>query len=86
MNIDATRGSDGTATATGAQTIKLTDFGIKPPSFFLGSLRVGNELKAKFVLKVSPAAVATAIAELNARLASATTATTATAVPVSAER
>jgi len=86
MNIDATRGSDGTATATGAQTIKLTDFGIKPPSFFLGSLRVGNELKVKFVLKASPAAVATAIAELNTRLASATTAAATTAVPVFPER
>jgi len=69
MSVNATRGSDGVVTAAAAQTIKMSDFGIKPPTFFLGSLRVGNELKVKFTLKATPAAVATAMAELSTRLA-----------------
>ena len=69
MSVNATRGPDGVVTAAAAQTIKMSDFGIKPPTFFLGSLRVGNELKVKFTLKATPAAVATAMAELSTRLA-----------------
>ena len=69
MSINAARGSDGIVTAAAGQTIKMSDFGIKPPTFFLGSLRVGNELKVKFTLKATPAAVATAMAELSTRVA-----------------
>ena len=81
MSINATRGSDGMVTAAGAQTIKMTDFGVKPPTFFLGSLRVGNELKVKFTLKATPASVASAMAELTTRLAMAAASTSPATSP-----
>lgn len=65
MRIDATKNADGLVTATGGQTLKLTDFGIKPPSFMLGTLRVGNEVKVRFTLKATSAAVSSAIRELG---------------------
>lgn len=69
MRIDAVRSSDGMATVTGEQTMKMSDFGIKPPTFMLGALRVGDELKVRFTLKATPGAVADALSELDTRLA-----------------
>ena len=54
MKISAERQSDGKAFAQGEQTLLLTDFGIKPPSFMFGALKVGNEVKVKFTLKAGP--------------------------------
>jgi hypothetical protein len=54
MKINAERLSDGKATAQGEQDVLMTDFGIKPPSFMFGSLKVGNEIKVKFNLKAGP--------------------------------
>ena len=54
MKISAERQSDGKAVAQGEQTLLLTDFGIKPPSFMFGTLKVGNEVKVKFTLKAGP--------------------------------
>jgi len=64
MKINAERLSDGKATAQAEQTILMSDFGIKAPSFMLGTLKVGNEVTVKFNLKVGP--------ELLAQLAAAT--------------
>ena len=71
LTVKASRAADGVVSATGAQTIKISDFGIKPPTFFLGTLRVGNELKVKFTVNATSAAVASAISELDIKLASA---------------
>ena len=54
MTINAERLSDGKATAQGEQDVLMTDFGIKPPSFMFGTLKVGNEIKVKFNLKAGP--------------------------------
>jgi polyisoprenoid-binding protein YceI len=54
MKINAARLSDGKATAEGEQDVLMTDFGIKPPSFMFGTLKVGNEIKVKFNLKAGP--------------------------------
>ena len=54
MKISAERLSDGKATAKGEQAVLMTDFGIKPPSFMFGTLKVGNEIKVKFNLKAGP--------------------------------
>jgi polyisoprenoid-binding protein YceI len=64
MKINAERLSDGKATAQAAEAILMTDFGIKPPSFMFGRLKVGNEVTVKFNLKAGP--------ELLAQLASIT--------------
>ncbi|MGI8509917.1 MAG: YceI family protein [Gemmatimonadaceae bacterium] len=65
MRVDATRNAEGTVSARGEQAIKMSDFGVKPPTFMLGTLRVGNELKVRFTLKATPGAVATAITQLG---------------------
>lgn len=62
MRIGAERQSDGKAIARGEQTLRLTDFGIQPPSFMFGALKVGNEVKVKFTLKAGPEL----LAQLNA--------------------
>jgi polyisoprenoid-binding protein YceI len=64
MKVDATRLAEGKATAEGEETLLMSDFGIKPPSFMFGTMKVGNEVKVKFNLTVGP--------ELIAQLAAAT--------------
>jgi polyisoprenoid-binding protein YceI len=54
MKISAERTANGQAIATGEQTLLLSDFGIKAPSFMFGTLKVGNEVKVKFTLKAGP--------------------------------
>jgi hypothetical protein len=54
MKINAERLSNGKAIATGEQAIQMTDFGIEPPSFMFGRLKVGNDIKVKFNLKAGP--------------------------------
>ncbi len=58
MTISARRGEDGSASATGSYALKMTDFGIKPPKFMFGTLKVGNDVAIKFNLKASARAVA----------------------------
>jgi hypothetical protein len=62
MKINAARLSDGKTTAEGEQALLMSDFGIKPPSFMFGTLKVGDEIKVRFNLKAGP--------ELLAQLAS----------------
>jgi len=69
MTIDAARGSDGIVSATAAQALKMSAFGIKPPTFMLGTLRVGDQLQVKFTLKATHAAIADAISGLSSELA-----------------
>ncbi len=57
ISINAERVENSKAVAKGEYAILLTDFGIKPPSFMLGTLRVGNEIKIKFSLKAGPSMV-----------------------------
>jgi hypothetical protein len=54
MKINAARLSDGNTTAEGEQALLMSDFGIKPPSFMFGTLKVGDEIKVKFNLKAGP--------------------------------
>jgi polyisoprenoid-binding protein YceI len=65
MKISAERLGDGKAVAQGEQRLLLTDFGIKPPSFMFGTLKVGNEIKVKFNLKAGPELLAQLSAAFN---------------------
>lgn len=65
IKINASSLAEGKATAEGEQTLKLTDFGIDPPSFMLGRLKVGNEIKVKFNLKAGPELIAQLTAAIN---------------------
>jgi len=58
MKIDAARLNDGKATAEGEETLLMSEFGIKPPSFMFGTMKVGDEVKVKFNLKVGPEMIA----------------------------
>lgn len=58
MPIKAQKGTDGITTATGKYTLLMTDFGIKPPKFMFGALRVGNQVVVTFNIKASASAVA----------------------------
>jgi polyisoprenoid-binding protein YceI len=64
IKVSASRLAEGKVTAEGEETLLMTDFGIKPPSFMLGTLKVGNEIKVRFNLKAGP--------EMIAQLAAAT--------------
>jgi polyisoprenoid-binding protein YceI len=43
--------ADKTITITGAQKIKMSEFGVKPPSFMLGALKVGDQVTVEYNLK-----------------------------------
>lgn len=58
MLVKTNRGADGNATATGTQSVLMTDFGIKPPVFMLGTLKTGNKITVSFKLNMTPRAVA----------------------------
>jgi len=36
----------------------MSEFGIKPPSFMFGTMKVGDEIKVKFNLNVGPEMIA----------------------------
>ncbi len=50
VSVNATVNADNTITCTGTENIKLTDYGIKPPSFMLGTMKVYNDLAIQFTL------------------------------------
>jgi polyisoprenoid-binding protein YceI len=60
MDVVATRSPDGSIKATGTVPLKMTDYGIKPPTALLGTLKTGNDVKIKFELTVGAKAIATA--------------------------
>ena len=65
IKINASRLAEGKATAEGEETIKLTDFGIDPPSFMFGRIKVGDQIKVKFNLKAGPELIAQLTAAIN---------------------
>jgi len=50
MKVMALVNSDRSISCHGTQKLKLTDYGIEPPSFMLGAMKVGNDLVIKFDL------------------------------------
>jgi polyisoprenoid-binding protein YceI len=61
MDVTATRLADGTVKATGVVPIKMTDYGIKPPTAIFGRLKTGDEVKVNFELSVGAKAIAAAL-------------------------
>jgi polyisoprenoid-binding protein YceI len=58
MTVDASRLAEGKATAQGEESLLMTDFGIKPPAFMFGRLKVGNQITVRFNLKAGPEMIA----------------------------
>ncbi len=50
MEVTAVINADKTITCTGSKKIQLTDYGIKPPTFMLGAMKVYNDLTIQFNL------------------------------------
>jgi polyisoprenoid-binding protein YceI len=61
MDVSATRMADGTVKASGVVPIKMTDYGIQPPTAIFGRLKTGNEVKVNFELSVGAKAIAEAM-------------------------
>jgi polyisoprenoid-binding protein YceI len=64
MDVAAVRLPDGTVKATGTVPIKMTDFGIKPPTAIFGRIKAGDDVKVKFELSIGARAIA-ALTENN---------------------
>lgn len=63
MDVTAQRMPDGGIRAAAEVPLKMTDFGIKPPTALLGTLRTADQIKVKFELLVGPqTTVAAAVA------------------------
>jgi polyisoprenoid-binding protein YceI len=43
---------DGSVTCTGTEKLKMSDFGIKPPTYMLGALKTGDALTIDFTMVV----------------------------------
>jgi polyisoprenoid-binding protein YceI len=50
MDVTAVANADNTITCSGSKKIQLTDYGIKPPTFMLGAMKVYNDLTIQFNL------------------------------------
>jgi hypothetical protein len=62
MNVRAERLADGTIRAVSEVPIRMTDYGVKPPTALLGAIRTGNEVMVKFELFVAARATVVAAA------------------------
>ena len=62
LDVTATRLSDGGIRADGELPLLMTDFGVKPPTAMLGTLRTSNKVTVKFSLLVGPETIAAAVA------------------------
>src|SRR5262245_50360538 len=54
IEVRTERLADGTVRAESAVPILMTDYGVKPPTALLGTLRTGNNVTVKFELFVGP--------------------------------
>lgn len=61
MDVNATRLADGSIRADGELPLLMTDFGVKPPTAMLGTLRTSNKVTVKFSLLVGPQTIAAAV-------------------------
>ncbi len=48
MDVHLTVAPDGTITCRGTYALKMTDYGVKPPTFFLGAMKCGDDLTLEF--------------------------------------
>jgi polyisoprenoid-binding protein YceI len=62
MEVSASRTADGGLRADGELPLLMTDFGVKPPTALLGTLRTDNKITVKFSLIVGPQTLSAALA------------------------
>ena len=61
MEVETTRLADGTIRAKGVVPVKMTDYGIQPPTAIFGRLKTGNDVKVNFELTLGAKAIAAAV-------------------------
>ena len=61
MDVMATRLADGSIRADGELPLLMTDFGVKPSTAMLGTVRTSNKVTVKFSLLVGPQTIAAAV-------------------------
>lgn len=61
MDVLATRMADGSIKATGKVPVKMTDYGIQPPTAIFGRLKTGDVVTVNFELNVGGKAIAAAL-------------------------
>jgi len=54
MQVSGTRDAAGTYVLNGQAPIRMSDFGIKPPTAMLGTIKTGNDVKVTFRWTVQP--------------------------------
>jgi polyisoprenoid-binding protein YceI len=63
MDVVATWLADGSIRAEGTLPILMTDYGVKPPTALLGTLKTDNKMTVKFQLTVGPETIVAATAQ-----------------------
>ncbi len=61
MDIDATRLPDGSIKAVGTVPLKMTTYGVKPPTALFGAIKAADDVKVKFEFSLGPKAIAAAL-------------------------
>jgi hypothetical protein len=61
MEVSAARTADGGLRADGELPLLMTDFGVKPPTALLGTLRTDNKITVKFSLLAGPQTLTAAV-------------------------
>lgn len=62
MNVTVTKDATGALRVKGEHEIKMTDFGVKPPTLMLGTLKVGATVTVKFDVPLRAQQVGLAVA------------------------
>jgi hypothetical protein len=52
MTANATKNTDGSVIISGTENLKMTQFGIKPPSFMFGALKVTDNLTIDYTVRL----------------------------------
>jgi len=52
MLANSTKNADGSVIITGQQKLKFTQFGLKPPSFMFGAMKVGDNLTIDYTVRL----------------------------------
>ena len=55
MQVSGTREPNGAYVLTGQLPIRMSDYGVKPPTAMMGTIRTGNDVKVTFRWAVQPA-------------------------------
>ncbi len=58
MDVTVEKSANGGLEVKGSQSLLMTEFGVKPPTLMLGTLKVGDEVAVKFDVTLSPSTVA----------------------------